>query len=887
MGHPEEVASSPTSNAEATRPSPQTPNSNSLWADMKAPPPIALLGEDAADIVAIHSPRSTLSTPGAMSQGFGIATMPSPPQTAPPGNIPRSLQSSPRSSALVKKASRGKISATRRDTGTQILDLTRQLSSANGTELPSFDEKSLGGSPRHGGSSGGPQKKKSQKMLQLEAWKSFLAGRDKREKDLLFQQKKNLKNLDAELQNTLRRGDIRLLSLRWLLEARPTRIRRRQEMESVDTQAMRRDPNAARPFVPAEDAATLLRRGERRVLVLSYPWLQELDPDPVGERCAQVLRLVEHIARKLGIRDNPAELERYGLFWDFPCVHQRPRTEREEGVYRRAMSEMAHLYASALGTCVFFLDNIPTTPAHLDGVVRVSVESKAPSSHALRLANGKDDSTAAGERKEDESPRDKRKVGGGMQQEIEALEQLAALARRHGRVLALRPIVTDTRDRASHAAASRVVGPNGATLRRQGAGKELVSSPPPGSPARPLRKPSSTPSSSRTDENAKAEGGEDDGSPATAQQLRRRASVIAAEEKILQRQREHERNEELDAAVTELCKYLDEGRPLGGEVRAAGSGRSARRTTGGGGGGGGGGGVGGIGGGGGKLSAPKRYDIVYPSQAVAMTACAALPAETPTLHIHAFLGYNSRPWAARGWGIAERALARDVMSRAQTYPMLLDWLNSVPLSKAYCVADDGSLAGELDGINAASSSGRRSPHADISSGRRSPHSPLSPHSVHSAGGGMDVASRRASVASSAATGAAASGSPRGKSAVQLIIAGTFTYPKDRNRLVSLYASAARGVASAFEQAEATREHALLEASKGHGEQAQIARKELIEHRKRVKDLLGAEPPLGDVTSALSMPKRQLSSRGSSSGGGGLLGVSRPASGVGSARSQSP
>ena len=171
---------------------------------MKAPPPIALLGEDAADIVAIHSPRSTLSTPGAMSQGFGIATMPSPPQTAPPGNIPRSLQSSPRSSALVKKASRGKISATRRDTGTQILDLTRQLSSANGTELPSFDEKSLGGSPRHGGSSGGPQKKKSQKMLQLEAWKSFLAGRDKREKDLLFQQKKNLKNLDAELQNTHR-----------------------------------------------------------------------------------------------------------------------------------------------------------------------------------------------------------------------------------------------------------------------------------------------------------------------------------------------------------------------------------------------------------------------------------------------------------------------------------------------------------------------------------------------------------------------------------------------------------------------------------------------------------------------------------------------------------
>ena len=68
------------------------------------------------------------------------------------------------------------------------------------------------------------------------------------------------------------------------------------------------------------------------------------------------------------------------------------------------------------------------------------------------------------------------------------------------------------------------------------------------------------------------------------------------------------------------------------------------------------------------LSAPKRYDIVYPSQAVAMTACAALPAETHCTS--AFLGYNSRPWAHEAGGL-QSALARDV-SRAQTYPMLLD-----------------------------------------------------------------------------------------------------------------------------------------------------------------------------------------------------------------------
>ena len=98
----------------------------------------------------------------------------------------------------------------------------RQLTSVNGKVLPSF-EKAAESSFR-----GGTPKKKSAKVLQLEAWKSFVAGRDRREKDLFHQQKKNLKALDAELHSTLRRGDIRILSLRWLLEAKPARIQRRQ-----------------------------------------------------------------------------------------------------------------------------------------------------------------------------------------------------------------------------------------------------------------------------------------------------------------------------------------------------------------------------------------------------------------------------------------------------------------------------------------------------------------------------------------------------------------------------------------------------------------------------------------------------------------------------------
>ena len=82
-------------------------------------------------------------------------------------------------------------------------------------------------------------------------------------------------------------------------------------------------------------------------------------------------------------------------------------------------------------------------------------------------------------------------------------------------------------------------------------------------------------------------------------------------------------------------------------------------------------------------------------------------------------------------------------------------------------------------------------------------------------------------------------------------------------MVSLYASQARRITSAFDQAESTREHALLEASKGHGESAEIARKELLEHRKRVKETQSSvELPLDLTGGSGSSPRRKRTSNGS-------------------------
>ena len=79
-----------------------------------------------------------------------------------------------------------------------------------------------------------------------------------------------------------------------------------------------------------------------------------------------------------------------------------------------------------------------------------------------------------------------------------------------------------------------------------------------------------------------------------------------------------------------------------------------------------------------------------------------------------------------------------------------------------------------------------------------------------------------------------------RATVRALQSATFTFARDRPRLIALYTAMTKRVATAFEHAEATREHSLLEASKGHGESALIARKELAEHRRKVKEVAAME-----------------------------------------------
>ena len=64
-------------------------------------------------------------------------------------------------------------------------------------------------------------------------------------------------------------------------------------------------------FTPAQ-AATLLDRGDRSILALSYRWLTASHPEPRGTTLNTVRKFLQRQERT-----NRVDLTQLGLFWDF------------------------------------------------------------------------------------------------------------------------------------------------------------------------------------------------------------------------------------------------------------------------------------------------------------------------------------------------------------------------------------------------------------------------------------------------------------------------------------------------------------------------------------------------------------------------------------------
>ena len=110
-----------------------------------------------------------------------------------------------------------------------------------------------------------------------------------------------LSGLDDRLADVLRAGDIKLLRVSWLRRLRGLlrqpdwrSLKRRQELEAL---------RAESPFLSAEEAVALLRRGNRGVGALTHGWLSP------GEYVM------------LAVLEEHPHIE--GVFWDYVSLFNR------------------------------------------------------------------------------------------------------------------------------------------------------------------------------------------------------------------------------------------------------------------------------------------------------------------------------------------------------------------------------------------------------------------------------------------------------------------------------------------------------------------------------------------------------------------------------------
>ena len=165
-----------------------------------------------------------------------------------------------------------------------------------------------------------------------------------------------LTKLDDRLIESVQRGDIRFVRAAWVLQPAVKQIRNRQELEELE-----RGGASPSPLMSTNEAVAMIRRGDRSAGALTYGWLSPFHPDPAGKRLEVVRAALS------------ANLHIEGFFWDFASLYQNPhggrRTDAENEAFKRALDVMADVYASAVGTTVLQMKEIPPRPREFDGAL--------------------------------------------------------------------------------------------------------------------------------------------------------------------------------------------------------------------------------------------------------------------------------------------------------------------------------------------------------------------------------------------------------------------------------------------------------------------------------------------------------------------------------------
>jgi len=183
---------------------------------------------------------------------------------------------------------------------------------------------------------------------------------------------------DDDLAAVLLSGDIRLLDADALRADGLSAFARRQDLEEAeggDAGTSLSTKRRRTVFLPPDDAARALRAADRRICFVSHPWRTMTHPDPDGATLAALLRF---------LRD-PLGAHVVGVFVDYSCLHQPPRSAGEEASFKAALGVISSGFASPLGTVVARNAFVDECPPHLAACVAV-VGAPESAAEALRAA---------------------------------------------------------------------------------------------------------------------------------------------------------------------------------------------------------------------------------------------------------------------------------------------------------------------------------------------------------------------------------------------------------------------------------------------------------------------------------------------------------------------
>ena len=236
---------------------------------------------------------------------------------------------------------------------------------------------------------------------------------EKEEEDAYGTLKQTLVPFEEPLVAALASGSIKLLVASYLRSGGLYALSSRQILEAREQQ------ERCTIFLRPDVAANALRAADRRVCFVTHSWRSSVHPDPEGQGTFPTVkrflhdRLGEHIV---------------GVFIDFACCYQWPRTEDQEGVLDEALKAMAIGYASPLGTLVARVSDVPRYAPSAHNVVVVRAPGTQEAGEAVRAAleAAADDSEAPTRHvKELRYIRDKGVWRGEMGTPAEATEALA------------------------------------------------------------------------------------------------------------------------------------------------------------------------------------------------------------------------------------------------------------------------------------------------------------------------------------------------------------------------------------------------------------------------------------------------------------------------------